>query len=30
LAAQTASPEPDQIFEMKFAKQNAAQDGFNL
>ncbi len=26
----TASPEPDQIFEMKFAKQNAAQDGFNL
>lgn len=26
----TAPPEPDQVFEMTFAKQNAAQDGFNL
>ena len=25
-----AAPEPDQILEMTFAKQNAAQDGFNL
>ena len=25
-----AVPEPDQIFDMTFAKQNAAQDGFNL
>jgi FtsP/CotA-like multicopper oxidase with cupredoxin domain len=25
-----ATPEPDQIFNMTFAKQNAAQDGFNL
>ena len=26
----TAAAEPDQILEMTFAKQNAAQDGFNL
>jgi FtsP/CotA-like multicopper oxidase with cupredoxin domain len=26
----SAAPEPDQVFEMTFAKQNAAQDGFNL
>jgi FtsP/CotA-like multicopper oxidase with cupredoxin domain len=25
-----AAPEPDQTFEMTFAKQNAAQEGFNL
>src|SRR6476620_11997204 len=25
-----AAPEPDHIFDMTFAKQNAAQDGFNL
>lgn len=25
-----ASSEPDQVFDMTFAKQNAAQDGFNL
>ena len=30
LAAAAAVPEPDQIFDMTFAKQNAAQDGFNL
>lgn len=26
----SAPPEPDQVLEMTFAKQNAAQDGFNL
>ena len=30
LAAPLAPTEPDQIFDMTFAKQNAAQDGFNL
>jgi FtsP/CotA-like multicopper oxidase with cupredoxin domain len=27
---EAAAPEPDQVFDMTFAKQNAAQDGFNL
>src|SRR5580704_11601913 len=29
-AGTVASSEPDQVFDMTFAKQNAAQDGFNL
>ncbi len=28
--AKATIPEPDQIFEMTFSKQNAAEDGFNL
>jgi len=28
--AEAAAAEPDQVFDMRFAKQNAAKDGFNL